>query len=207
MDPWAVQVRCLQTAQRRAERRAFAIQLDTRINTAEIGSARVDLLCQFLAHLSESLDNGRGLLLGPVWMSADEFLEIRRKVDRLAWTMDDFIRVPGTNIRFGWDSILGLLPGVGDVLTLASQAYLIVQAFRVGVRKRVYVKMLGNAFIDFLIGLIPGVGDVFDIFWKSNRRNAALLEAEIARRMGSASRTSALGQTPQASALHSARRP
>lgn len=95
--------------------------------------------------------------------------------------MDDAIRVPGTNFRFGWDGILGFIPGLGDVLTMVSHLYLVRQAFRVGVRKRIYAMMILNALIDFLIGVIPGVGDIFDIFWKSNRKNAELLRSEIAR--------------------------
>jgi hypothetical protein len=109
------------------------------------------------------------------------FEAIQKKIDRLAGRMDDFIKIPGTNIGLGWDSILGWLPGIGDVFTLLSQAYLIFQAFRVGVRKRVFGKMLLNALIDFLVGAIPGLGDLFDIFWRSNRRNANLIRDEIAR--------------------------
>lgn len=106
---------------------------------------------------------------------------IQEKIDKLAGRMDDFIKIPGTKIGIGWDSILGLLPGIGDVLTLLSQTYLIFQAFRVGVRKRVFAKMLVNALIDVLVGAIPGLGDLFDIFWRSNRRNADLIRDEIAK--------------------------
>ncbi|MFK8111884.1 MAG: DUF4112 domain-containing protein [Rubripirellula sp.] len=116
-------------------------------------------------------------------MNDDRLNEIQRKVDRLASFMDDFFCIPGTNIRVGWDSILGWFPGVGDVITLSSQPYLLVQALRIGVRKRVYAKMIVNALIDFTIGMIPGIGDLFDIFWKSNRRNANLLKEEIERRL------------------------
>ncbi len=107
--------------------------------------------------------------------------EITRKVERFAATMDDSIHVPGTNIRFGWDPILGLLPGVGDTATLVMQLYVVGQALRAGARKRVLARMMLNSLIDFLVGVIPGVGDVFDVFWKSNRRNAELLKREILR--------------------------
>lgn len=115
-------------------------------------------------------------------MTDEKLSEIQENVDRIARVMDDSIRVPGTNFRLGWDGIIGLIPGIGDVLTTASQFYLISQAARVGLRKRVYAKMLLITLIDFLIGLIPGVGDIIDIFWKSNRKNAELLKSEIARR-------------------------
>jgi hypothetical protein len=115
-------------------------------------------------------------------MADEEYAKIQKKVDRLARVMDDAIRVPGTNFRLGWDGILGFIPGVGDALTMVSHLYLVSQGLRVGVRKRIYAKMILNALIDFLIGVIPGVGDIFDIFWKSHRKNADLLRGEIARK-------------------------
>jgi hypothetical protein len=110
-----------------------------------------------------------------------EHAKIQDKVDRLARVMDDAIRVPGTNFRIGWDGILGFIPGLGGIVTIVSHLYMVSQASRVGIRKRIYAKMILNALIDFLIGVIPGVGDVCDIFWKSNRKNAELLKSEIAR--------------------------
>lgn len=107
--------------------------------------------------------------------------DVQRNADRLARFMDEAIRIPGLNIRLGWDSIVGFIPGIGDFIGLLTHAYLIYQGFRLGIRKRVYAKMIGNAMVDFLVGAIPGLGDVFDIFWKSNRRNADLLRREIAR--------------------------
>ena len=115
-------------------------------------------------------------------MTDEKLAEIQLKADRLAHVMDDAIRVPFTNIRFGWDGILGVIPGIGDTLTMVSQLYLISQARRVGIRKHVYAKMLVNALIDFLVGAIPVIGDVFDFFWKSNRKNVELLKGEISRR-------------------------
>lgn len=114
-------------------------------------------------------------------MKTDRASEVLQKADKLASLMDDFIKIPGLNIRLGLDSIVGIVPGIGDVVGLATHGYLIVQGFRLGIRKRVYAKMIGNALVDFLVGVIPGVGDLFDVFWKSNRRNAELLRREIAR--------------------------
>jgi len=115
------------------------------------------------------------------WMNDTKLREIQQKVDRVARAMDDWIHIPGTKIRLGWDSLLGFIPGIGDMVTLASHLYLIRQAIRVGVGKRTYAKMTLNSLIDFLVGAIPVLGDVFDIFWKSNRKNAELLREEIAR--------------------------
>jgi len=115
-------------------------------------------------------------------MNDAKLAEIQQKVDRIASAMDDCIEIPGTKIRLGWDSILGFVPGIGDIATLIPQVILIAHALRVRVRKRAYVKMMFNTLIDFLVGVIPGVGDIADIFWKSNRKNAELLRREIVNR-------------------------
>ncbi len=103
------------------------------------------------------------------------------RVEMLASLMDDAFRIPGTNIRLGWDSIIGLIPGVGDLVSLGSNAYLIWESRRLGIRKRAYVKMMGNATVDFFIGVVPVAGDVLDVFWKSHRRNVKVIRAELAR--------------------------
>ncbi len=108
--------------------------------------------------------------------------EIERRLDRLAGAMDDFIRIPGTKIGIGWDSILGVIPGLGDIVTLLPQIYLIAEGIRAGVGKQVATRMVMNTVIDALVGAIPIVGDVVDVLWKSNRRNADLIKKEIARR-------------------------
>ena len=103
----------------------------------------------------------------------------------LATLMDNAFRVPGTSFRFGWDSILGLIPGVGDVATGIASASIIGYAIRLGVRKGVLARMLANLAVDVTIGAIPLLGDLFDAAFKSNVRNVALLEHELARRLGS----------------------
>jgi hypothetical protein len=84
--------------------------------------------------------------------------------------------VPGTKFRFGWDAILGLIPGGGDLLTGVMGAALIFHAHRTRVPKVVQLRMLMNVGLDIAIGLLPLVGDAVDVFWKSNTRNMALLE-------------------------------
>ncbi|GAA4464786.1 DUF4112 domain-containing protein [Novipirellula rosea] len=101
------------------------------------------------------------------------------KLHRFASMLDDRFHIPGTNIRFGLDSLIGLIPGIGDAATAASHGYLFWHAFRLGVRKRVFWKMLFNALLDMLGGAIPVVGDIFDVYWKSNRRNADLIVREL----------------------------
>jgi Domain of unknown function (DUF4112) len=90
--------------------------------------------------------------------------------------LDSAFRVPGTSLRFGLDPILGLLPGLGDVITPAFSALLLVHGVRLRVPRVVLVRMLMNAVFDFVLGAVPVIGDLFDIGWKANLRNLALLE-------------------------------
>lgn len=104
--------------------------------------------------------------------AADE--DLRRRLTRLrtaAWWLDDRFRLPGTNIRIGLDGIAGLVPGVGDTATTAVSAWIILEAWRLGMPRRDLVAMAGAVGADWLIGLVPLVGDVFDIGFKANRRN------------------------------------
>ena len=96
--------------------------------------------------------------------------------ERLVLFLDDGLVVPGTNFRVGFDAILGLVPGVGDFVTTASSLSLIWLAQQRGVPKAVLARMLFNLGIDALIGAVPVLGDAFDLVFKANRRNLALLE-------------------------------
>lgn len=97
------------------------------------------------------------------------------RIERIARTMDHAFTVPGTSIAVGWDSILGLVPGIGDTLTLLPQAYILQQAHAMGAPKRVLTRMALNSGVDWATGLIPIVGDLLDIGFKANRRNARIL--------------------------------
>jgi hypothetical protein len=102
-----------------------------------------------------------------------------RQVNQLRqWSrlMDSAYRVPGTRIRFGLDPIVGLIPGVGDLATSSFSAILLYRAFRLGVPRVVFIRMVLNILIDLLAGAVPVVGDLFDVAWKSNSLNLALLE-------------------------------
>ena len=100
-------------------------------------------------------------------------IEILRRWSRL---MDSAYRVPGTSIRFGWDPIVGLVPGVGDVATASFAATILYHAYLLGVPRVVLLRMVLNTLIDLAAGLVPFAGDVADIAWKSNSLNLALLE-------------------------------
>jgi hypothetical protein len=97
-------------------------------------------------------------------------------IRHLARILDTAVRVPGTNIRFGLDAVLGLIPGAGDVAGGLLSSYIILQAANLGAPRSVLARMVLNVAIDSIVGAVPILGDLFDIGWKSNTRNAALLE-------------------------------
>ena len=103
------------------------------------------------------------------------------QVKWLANLMDDAFRIPGTPLRFGWDSVLGLFPGLGDVLTSALSLLIVHHAWQTGASKFTLARMLGNVGVDFVVGAIPFLGDLFDFVWKANRKNARSAGAASAR--------------------------
>jgi hypothetical protein len=105
------------------------------------------------------------------------------QVKWLASLMDDRFAVPGTPLRFGFDSVLGLFPGLGDVLTSAISLLIVHHAWQSGASRLTIARMLGNVGIDFVVGAVPILGDVFDVVWKANRKNARLLEQHLRRQM------------------------
>ena len=90
--------------------------------------------------------------------------------------MDGAYRVPGTTFRFGWDPIIGLVPGAGDLATSSLSVMMLYRAFRLGVPRVVLIRMVLNILIDLVAGTVPLAGDLFDFAWKSNSMNLALLE-------------------------------
>lgn len=85
-------------------------------------------------------------------------------------------RIPGTRIRFGADAIIGLVPGLGDVVGGLLSSLVVVEAIRGHVPRPVVQRMLWNVAVDLIVGAVPVAGDVFDVFWKAGVRNLALLE-------------------------------
>lgn len=112
-------------------------------------------------------------------MMSDHDIE---KLDRLARWLDAKYRIPGTPFRFGYDSLIGLVPGVGDSVMLLPGIYLIAKARRLGVRKSTLWRMAGNTALDFVIGAVPLLGDVFDATFKANIRNITLLRQDLMSR-------------------------
>ena len=94
----------------------------------------------------------------------------------VARTLDNAVGIPGTGIRVGLDPVLGLIPGLGDVVGGALAGYLILLAARYGAPRSVLLRMASNLAIDSLLGSVPLLGDLFDVGWKANVRNLTLLE-------------------------------
>jgi len=107
------------------------------------------------------------------WIFRDQTLQ------RLEILLDEAFRVPGTQIRFGIDGIIGLVPGLGDVLAGLLSLVIPVAAWVRGVPYVTLVRMAANLGIGVLVGTIPIFGDIFDIAWKPNRRNYRLLQRHL----------------------------
>jgi len=101
------------------------------------------------------------------------------RLDRYATLMDAQFQVPGTRIRFGLDPIIGLLPGIGDVVGLLISLYVVVEAVRLGVSRRLLFAMLRNIGLEALVGLVPVLGDLLDASFKANLRNVRLLRTYV----------------------------
>jgi hypothetical protein len=97
------------------------------------------------------------------------------KMEVLARWMDARFRIPGTNFRFGLDGLLGLIPGAGDLSTLAVSGYMITVMARNGASGYVLARMILNVTIDAIVGTIPFIGDIFDFAWKANLKNMRLM--------------------------------
>jgi hypothetical protein len=103
------------------------------------------------------------------------------RLDMLATLFDTAMLIPGTNIRFGLEALLRLWPGVGDAAASALSLYLLYEASRLGVPRLLLARMLMNVVIEGTVGAIPLAGDAFDVFFRANRRNVALLREHFAR--------------------------
>jgi Domain of unknown function (DUF4112) len=95
---------------------------------------------------------------------------------RWAVLLDSAFAIPGIPVRFGFDALLGLVPGIGDLATPAFTLLVLATGVRMRVPVLVLARMVMNAGIDALIGLVPIAGDVADVGWKANLRNLELLE-------------------------------
>lgn len=103
-----------------------------------------------------------------------------KRIHLLSRLLDEQFRIPGMTYRIGLDGLLGLIPGVGDAAGALLSAYILYEAMRLGASRTVLLRMVANIGIDTLVGAIPVVGDIFDVVWKANKKNTALLHAYLA---------------------------
>ena len=99
----------------------------------------------------------------------------------LSKLLDSSIRIPVLGYRIGLDPIIGLIPGVGDAVTLLPAGYIVFEAYRLGVPRRILVQMGLNLGVETLFGAVPVLGDVFDATFKANNRNLYLLEQHVGK--------------------------
>jgi hypothetical protein len=105
-----------------------------------------------------------------------------RSLQRLQWLgnlLDNSIALPGTRFRFGLDSLIGLVPGIGDLVGGALSVYIVLEAARLGVPRALLVRMGYNVAVDALAGSVPVLGDLFDAGYKANLRNLELVQAHV----------------------------
>ncbi len=108
-------------------------------------------------------------------MNITDKQRVKKRLDRLAWYLDNSIRLPGLNFRVGIDPLVGLIPGIGDTIGAIMSSYILSEAARLGAPKSILLKMAFNIAVDALAGLLPIFGDLFDFGWKANQRNARIL--------------------------------
>lgn len=110
--------------------------------------------------------------------------EARRQAARerlivLTRLLDTAFYVPVLRTRAGLDAVLGLIPGVGDLITAALGLYLVMEARELGASRWLRARMIGNLLLDFAVGAVPLVGDLFDVYFKAHVRNLKLLQKEL----------------------------
>jgi hypothetical protein len=104
------------------------------------------------------------------------------RLDALARLLDVAFVLPGTNVRFGIEAIIRLVPGIGDLIASALSCIILVEARRLGVPWHVYWRMVGNVVLEGTVGAVPIVGDAFDVLFRANRRNIRILRDHMQRR-------------------------
>jgi len=96
-------------------------------------------------------------------------------IEALASLMDSQFKLPGTGIKLGLDTIIGLIPGIGDTVGFGVAGYIVMRGAKMGVPKQKLMEMGFNIGVDWVIGTIPIIGDLFDVGWKANNRNAQII--------------------------------
>ena len=104
---------------------------------------------------------------------------VRQRVEALELLLERSFHIPGTKIPFGLDSVIGLVPVLGDIVTAAMGAYMIWEARNLGMSKWHLIRMAGNVGIDTALGAVPLVGDAFDLVFRSNSKNLRIIKKHL----------------------------
>ena len=104
---------------------------------------------------------------------------VRKRVEAMEQLLERSFHIPGTRIPVGLDSIVGLVPVLGDLVTAAMGAYMIWEARNLGMSKWKLVRMTANVGIDTALGAIPLAGDAFDFLWRSNSKNLRIIKKHL----------------------------
>jgi hypothetical protein len=106
---------------------------------------------------------------------------VRKRVEAMELLLERSLRLPGTNIPIGLDSVIGLIPVLGDLVTAAMGAYMVWEARNLGMSKWALTRMTANVGIDTVLGAVPFLGDAFDLVWKSNSKNLKIIKKHLDR--------------------------
>lgn len=104
---------------------------------------------------------------------------VRKRLEALELVLERSFHIPGTKIPVGLDSIVGLIPVLGDIVTAAMGAYMVWEARNLGMKKWHLVRMAANVGIDTALGAVPLVGDAFDFVWRSNTKNLKIIKKHL----------------------------
>lgn len=104
---------------------------------------------------------------------------VRARVEAMEKVLERSFHIPGTKIPFGLDTVVGLVPVLGDVVTAAMGAYIVWEARNLGMSKWQLIRMAANVGVDTAIGAVPLVGDVFDFVWRSNSKNLRIIKKHL----------------------------
>ena len=126
-------------------------------------------------------DFATGSLRESAGLDRAERRAIVERLERLSILLDTALVIPGTNFRFGSDAVIGLFPGIGDVITTALAGYIVYEAHRLGAPRRILARMIANVALDGMVGAVPLAGDVLDVMFRANRRNMRLLRGWLER--------------------------
>ncbi len=117
--------------------------------------------------------------VNPSYTSAASAAARLSRLKKLAWLIDGAFRLPGTRFRFGLNSLIGLTPAAGDALLTGISLYIVYEAHRLGVPPHKLARMIRNVGIEAAAGAVPVIGDLFDMGFKANLRNLAIIEEHV----------------------------